>query len=164
MSQGGLHHPFRRDPAILCQQRFFQRPAVNPDAYGYAPGLAGVNYGLDAALFPYISGVDPNFIRPRRHRLQRQAIVKMNIRHQRNRDRFLNFLNCAGRFPIGHRHPYDLTAGALKLFDLGYCGLHVTCAGICHRLNGDGRAAAHGNATHQNLFRHKAISPALLRH
>ena len=158
MAHGAVHQRLRRDAAVPGQQFLFQRAAVDADADGDAPLPTGVRHGPHPLLCPDVTGVDAYFVDTALHAQQRQLIVKMNVRHQRNMDAGLDGRDRPCRLLRGNRHPDDHAPRLLQPEDLLRRGLHVLRDGIAHGLDAHRRTAAHGHAAHHDLSAHRIPS------
>ena len=144
--KGRIHQSLGRHTAVFRQQRLFQGPAVDPDADGDMFPGAGHGHGLHPVFPADVAGVDADLIRPGLDALQGQAIVKVDIDHQRQVDLFLDGPHGLGRRHVRHSHPDDLAPRRSQAANLGDRRRHVAGGGIGHRLHRHGSAAAHGHA------------------
>ena len=157
MAEGRLHQGLRRDPAVFGQDGLFQRAPVDPDADGNAVGPAGVGHRLHPVGPADVAGVDADLVHPCRHRLQGQAVVEVDVRHQGDGDALLDGPDGVGRRLVRDSHPDDLTPRLGQAADLGHSGLHVVGAGVAHGLDGDGGSPADGDAPRQDLSGHSLL-------
>ena len=88
------------------------------------------------------------------HALQRQLVVEVDIRHQRDVDGPADATHGLRRRHIRHRHPDDIAPRLLQPEDLGHGGGHILRPGVAHGLDGDIRPAAYRDAAHMNLLAH----------
>ena len=81
----------------------------------------------------------------------------MNIRHDRHGDTgFLQIRDRLCRRKIGHGNADDVASRTLQSLKLGKRCDKVVRVGICHRLNGDRRIAAHRKVADADLSRFSA--------
>ena len=155
VTHGAVHQRLRRDAAVLGQQVFFQRPAVDADADGDAPLPAGVRHGPHPLLAADIAGIDADLVDAALGAQQRQLVVKMDIRHQRDVDTRLDGWDSPRRLLRGDCHTDDLAPRLLQPEDLLHRGLHILCGGIAHGLDAHRCAAAYGHAAYHDLLTHR---------
>ena len=129
LSQCTLHQPFRRHPSIFFQNLFLQRSAVYSHTNRNMKRLCCIHHSLNPVSRADIARVNPNLICAVFHRGNRHLIIKVNIRHQRNRYLFLNLPHSQGCFFCRHRHPDDLTASFLQTVNL--CNRSLNILGVC---------------------------------
>ena len=158
MTHGAVHQCLGGDAAVSGQQVFFQRPAVDADADGDAPLPAGIRHGPHPLLAADVAGVDADLVDAALRAQQRQLVVEMDVRHQRDVDTRLDGRDGPGRLLRGDRHADDLTPRLLQPQDLLHRGVHVLRGGIAHGLDAYRRAAAHGHAAHHDLSAHRIPS------
>ena len=152
MIQGALHQGLRGGGAVLCQDVLFQGAGIDPNADGDFFLAAGVSHSLYPAFVPDVAGVDTNLVNPGSYAFQSQAVVKMDVRHQRNAHPFLDGGDQSHGLLVGDCRPQNLTAGLLQAQGLGHATLSVRGGYIEHGLHRDGRAAANGDVPRQYLF------------
>ena len=135
MIQRTFHHAVRRRVTVFFQHPFFQGSRVHSDPDGNPPFLGRLYHRLH--LFPAsdVPRVDADFIDPALDRFQGQTIVKMDVRHQRNRNFFFDGRDGFSGAHVRHRHPDHLTACLLQLADLLHRRLHVVGFGGGHTLD-----------------------------
>ena len=130
-----LDESFRCDPSVFLNDLLLQRSRVDADTDRNIPFLRTVDDRLDAVGTSNIAGIDPDRVRPVFHRGDREPVIKMNIRDDRNVDGIFDRAKCFRSFHRRDRRSDDLTAGFLKLKDLrDRCGC-ILCPGIGHRLD-----------------------------
>ena len=160
LSQGAFHQRPGGDAAVLRPELPFQGAPVDAYPDGDAPGPAGVRHGLDLFLSPDVARVDADGVDAPLGALQGEFIVEVNVGHQGDGNPLLNLVHGHRRRLVWDGHPDDLAPGGLQGLNLGHGGLHVVSFRIAHGLDGHGRAAAHRNRPHHQLFRHIRTLPA----
>ena len=164
MPHGAVHQRLRRHAAVLDQQIFFQRPAVDADADGDAPLAAGIRHGPHPLFGSDVARIDADLVDAALRAQQRQLVVEMDVRHQRNVDAGLDGRHGPCRLLRGDRHADDLAARLLQPQDLLHRGLHVLRGGIAHGLDAHRCAAAHGHTAHHDLSAHCIPSQCISFH
>ncbi len=154
VAEGGFHQGFRADLAVFGQDVLLQTAPVDADADGDILLPTGVRHRLHPVRGTDIARVDAHLIRPGGDALQGQFIVEVDVHHQRNIAVLLDGADGLGRGFVWHCYPDDLAARFFQASDLLDGGFRVVGAGIAHGLDGDGRAAAHRDAAHFDLFGH----------
>ena len=135
MLKGTLHQRFGGGVAIFFQQLLVKAAAVDADADGNVALLADLHHSLHPIFTADIAGIDANFGRTALSGGNGQLIVKMDVRHQRQRGLFADLSKAAGGLHIGHRQTRHLTAGGLQRPDLGQTSLHIGGLGVQHGLD-----------------------------
>ena len=148
MSQCTLGQRLGGHAAVFLHQVLLQRAAVDAHTDWNIPLPAGVGHGPHAVLRPDVAGVDAYFIHTAVHTQQRQPVIKVDIRHQRDVYSRLDARNGPCGLLRGHRHTHDLAARLLQAVYLPHCGVHVLRGRIAHGLYAYGRAAAHRYRAH----------------
>ena len=74
-----------RRRAVFCGDLPFQRPAVDAHAHRHAQPRAGAGDGAHAVVVPDVAGVDADFRDSGFGRVNRELIIEMDVRHQRQR-------------------------------------------------------------------------------
>ena len=154
MAQRALHERLRRHAAVLCQQLLLQRAAVHADADGHLVRAAAVHDRLHTVLPADVAGVDADLVRAVLRRGDGKAVVKVNVRHERNMNAVLDGLDRLRCLRRRHGHAHDLAARLLQAQDLLDGRACVLGLCVAHRLDGDRRAAADGHAADHDLLRH----------
>ncbi len=115
VAHGAFHQRFAREAAVLFEQVLFQRAAVDADADGNATLLRQASAtSRTRAAAPMLPGLMRSLSTPPATHGQRQLIVKMNVRHQRNMDARLMGPMARAAVLRGNRHPDDLAARLLR--------------------------------------------------
>ncbi len=153
MPHGALDHRLRRRMAVLLEQFLLQRAAVDADADRHLALGAGAHHLLDLAAFADIAGVDAQAGNTAFQGSQGQAVVEVDVGHQRQLALTANLLERFGRLGIRHGAAHDFTAGRSQPADLIQRRAHVAGVGVAHRLHGHRRPAADGNIPDFDLFR-----------
>ena len=127
-----------------------QAPEIHPDANGNVPFPGRLRHLPHLPLVPQVPRIQPQTIHPARGALQRQPVVKMNVRHQRNPYLPLDFRHRLRRFQIRHRRPDYLAPRLLKLVNLPHRGAHIPRIRLRHRLHRNVAPAAHFHPAHKH--------------
>ena len=145
MIHGAFDHRLGYRRAVFGKDMLFQAAAVHADADGDAPRPAGGHHLFHPLLRADVAGVDADLVRPGVERRQRGLVVKVDIGHDRDIDRFLDGGDDSGVGRGGYRDAHDLAAGfghTPGLFDIARDILH---GHIEHGLHGDRLVAADRN-------------------
>ena len=154
MAQCTFHQCLRRGMPILCKDLLFQRAAIDANADGNMLFLAHVHHGLDPFFPTDIAGIDADFRSSPLCRGNGQPVVKVNIRHQRQRRFCCDIPEAFCGLHIRHGQPGNLTPGGLQGPDLRKTARYICCFCVEHGLNADRRIAAHQHRAHLNLTFH----------
>ena len=157
MALRALHHGLRAGVAVLFHEPLFERACVHADADGDVPCLAGLGHGLDVFLAADVAGIDADFVDAARGSLEGEAVVKMDIRHQRHAHLLLDGGHSLRRLHVGDGDAHDIGARRLHGADLLYGGLHVPGLGGAHGLYRNGRAPADRQRAEGDLFRFRSV-------
>ena len=84
--QGALHNALRRHAAILFNERLFQRTTVDTHADRHAVLLCLIHHSLHPLRASDVARIDADFVCSALHGCNGQAVIKMNVCHQRNVD------------------------------------------------------------------------------
>ena len=155
VAQGALHHGLRGDAPVFLQQGLFQAASVDADADGQAVGPAGRRHLLHVLPAADVPRVDADGGHAALRRRQGQAVVEMDIRHQGNGGGIRDLPQSCRGLGMGHRQAHDLRPRRRQGPDLGQGGDRVFGLRIAHALDGDRRAAPHGNGAHHQTLGHK---------
>jgi len=140
MTHGGFQQRFRRRFAVLFLQILFQRTGVNTNADRNIFVARTVHHRPDTLFATDVAGVNAQAIDPVFRHFQRDAVVKMDIRHQRHIHLLFNQTKCFGGIHGRHRDAHDVHANPFQRLDLPDRGIDIRGAGIGHRLHGNRRA------------------------
>ena len=151
--QSALHNALRRHTAVLLDQMLLQRAAVHAYPDGNAVLLRLIHNRLHSLLRTDISRINPDFIGAALNRRDSQAVVEMNISHQRDVNGLFNGFQAFSRLHSRNGHPDNIAACPLQLQNLGNGGCAVLSLCIAHRLNQNRIAAADNAAADLNWFR-----------
>ena len=141
---GAFNQSRRTGGTVLGKDLLFQGTAVDADSDGYAMAAAGLRHLFNPGILPDIAGVNPNFVYACRYTVQRQAVVEMDIRHQRNADLLFNRVNQGHRLGVGDGYPHNFTSGRLQLLGLADISRNILCRDIEHGLDADWLPRADG--------------------
>lgn len=120
---------------------FFQRAAVDPNANGDLLLSANIRHRFYPIVAAYVARVDTYLVDPPLGSVQRQTIVKMNIRHQGHIHGVLDRLNQIQRRLVRNGKADHLAPGSRQ------------CLGLRHRaVNVRRRHIQHG------LYQHRAVA------
>ena len=150
--QRGSDQCLRRRPAVLRKDGFFHRARVDPDPDGDAPRLRRLHHSLHTILPTDIAGVQPNLIHARLDGCQREPVIKVDIRHHRQRGMCADLPQGLRRLFIRHGAAHDLTAGLRQHTDLRQSRRRVPRIRIGHGLDHHRRAAANQHVADLDLF------------
>ena len=95
---------------VFLQKRLVKTSAVHTDADGDVPRTARIHHRAHAILAPDVAGVDADLCRAALGSQDRQTVVKMDVRHQRQRRIFADFGKAVRRLAVRHGKPRDLAA------------------------------------------------------
>lgn len=152
MSERAFYQRLRRGVAVFFQKTRFQTAAVHADANGDVPRAAGLDHGPHP-LFPAdVAGVDADLGRAVFRRADGKAVVKVDIRHQRQRGRGADGAEGLRGLHIRHGQPRDLAPGGSQRADLRKAPVHVGRSRVQHRLDGYRRASAHRDRADHDFF------------
>ena len=154
MAHSTFHQRLCRHAAVSGPQLLFQRAAVDADADGDIFQPADFRHCPDLLLPADVAGVDPQRIDPTLRAHQRQLIIEVDIRDQRNGNLLLDPVHRHGCGLIRHGHPDDFASGVRQSADLGNGCIHIVCFRIAHGLDRHRGAAAHGHPAHHQFLRH----------
>ena len=142
VGKGALHQGLRRGMAVFFQQRLIQAAAVDADTDGNMVGLAAVHHRPDVAFAADVTGIDADLRRATFGSGNGQTVVKMDVRHQRQRRPLRNGAKGLRRLHIQHRQADNVTAGLFQRANLLQTTLHVRVGTVEHGLDGHRCAAA----------------------
>ena len=136
--QRTLHDPFCRNTMIFLYQVFFQRTTVDTYSDGDIPLLRSLHYSVQTLSAADISRIDTDLVCPVFHGSNSQAIIKMDICHQRDTDFLFDFADGSSSLLCWNGTADDVTARCCQLPDLLHGSCHVLCLCIRHGLDQDG--------------------------
>src|SRR5206468_3338385 len=142
MPQCRLDHALGGRPAVLGEKILLERARVDADADGDLLLLGDVHDLLHELLAADVSGVEAQAVDALLQRDERQLVVEVDVRHERDADLPLDLAELLGGLADGHRTPDDVAAGRLERPDLEQRRLDVARVGLRHRLHGERRVAA----------------------
>ena len=129
--------------AVFLQNVFFKRTAVDTDADRDVFDTTSIADRLDTVIVTDIAGVNANFIVTKLGTTQRDLVVKMNIRNDRDGEScLLDADNRIRRLHGGNGNAHDVTSRILKRTHLRNRRLGIQGIGVGHGLDGDGVIAA----------------------
>ena len=126
-----------RRSSIFCKNLLFQGAWVDADPNRDSRITAGMCYSFDAGFLSDVTRIDPDFIHSCGDGLQRNPIIKMNIRNHRDFYRLFDRRNQPHRFQIGDSGPNDFTSGPLQCNCLHNTACNIRGGHVQHRLYGD---------------------------
>ena len=129
---GALGQAFCCNASVFLYQRLLQGTTVDAHPDGNACGFGLVHHRLHPVPVSDIPRVDPDLVRAVPDGRDSQPVIKMDIRHQRDMDLFLDLLQRLRRLHGRHRASDDLAPRLLQSKDLGNRSLHILCTGIGH--------------------------------
>ena len=151
MSERAFYQRLRRGVAVFFQKTRFQTAAVHADTDGDAPRAAGLDHGPHPVLPADVAGVDADLGRAVFRRADGKAVVKVDIRHQRQRGRGADGAEGLRGLHVRNGQPRDLAPGGSQRADLRKAAVHVGRSRVQHRLDGYRRASADRNAADHNF-------------
>jgi hypothetical protein len=165
VAQRRFHHALRRRPAVPLQQVLLERSRVHADPDRDAALLGEADDLEHELLAADVAGVQAQPVHPLLEGDQRQLVVEVDVRDERNADLALDLAQLLRGLAHRHRAADDLATGGFQRPDLEERGLDVARVGLRHRLHGDGRAAAHLHVAELDLPRRAPVdhSPPTLR-
>ena len=107
-----------------------------------------------------VAGIDTYFVHAAVDAQQRQLVVKVDVRHQRDMDAGFDGGDGHSGLPGGNGHTDDVAALLLQTQDLGHGGVRILCRRIAHGLDRDRRAASYGHRANVYLPCHEYPSPS----
>ena len=151
MAHRGLHERLGSRLSVLLQEILLQGAAVDTNPDGDAVLLRRVDDCLDPVLAPDVARVDPEAVSSVLGDLERDAVVKVNVRNKRNRRSFPDLPECLCRLHCWNGYPDYVSAGLCRREDLGYGGLNVLRPCVCHGLDAYGSVTADCDLPDMNL-------------
>ncbi len=151
MAQSGFHQRLRRRLTVFFLDILLQRAGVHADPNRDIVIARAIHNGTNTIFTANIARIDAQTVNPVLSHFQRDAVIEVDIGHQRYRhlllDQFKGFRRIHGRY----RNPYDIRPDALQRADLRHCRIHIGGTGVGHRLHGDRRITTNRYITHENL-------------
>ena len=141
-----LDESFGAGVAVLFEQTLFKAAGVHADADGDIVPAAGLGDGPDVLRRADVAGVDAYLIDTALGGFEGEAVIKMDIRDERDAHLLLYRGDGSGRLHIRQRDAHDVRARGLHGLYLRDRRVNVPGLGIAHGLHGDGRAAAYLDA------------------
>ena len=151
MSERAFYQRLRRGMTVFFQQTRFQTAAVHADTDGNVPRAADLDHGPHPVLPADVAGVDADLGRAVFRRADGKAVVKVDIRHQRQRGRGADGSEGLRGLHVRNGQPRDLAPGGSQRADLRKAAVHVGRSRVQHRLDGYRRASADRNAADHNF-------------
>jgi light-regulated signal transduction histidine kinase (bacteriophytochrome) len=127
---------------VFFEQMFFKGARVHTDTDGDVAVFARAHNFGNLVLPADVPGIDPETIHALLHRLERKAVVEVDIRDQRELRAFSDLAERFRRIHVRYRQPNDLTARLLKMIDLLKRLRGFPRVRIAHGLDSHGRSAA----------------------
>ena len=157
MLHRGRNERLRRNAAVFRQHLVIERSGVDADADGDAPLARRRDDLLDALRPADIAGVDAQCRNALRHRLERELVVKVDVRNERRLDLPYDIAEVLRRRHVGHGDAHNVAARRREFAYLLYRRLRVRRLRIAHGLHGDRRPASDGNISNVDLPRRAAF-------
>ena len=132
--------------AVPCNDLLFQGSRIHAHADRNIPGGGCLDHSRKLFLSADIAGVNAYFIRAVLNGCKRQAIVKMDIRNQRDPDLMPYLIKRSRGVHIRYRYTDDLTACLFKTMDLFHRSSRIRGFCIAHGLDRDRMRASDHNA------------------
>ncbi len=148
---GGLDQRLDRVLALELVQVLGQRAGVDADPDRNPGGLGLVDDHPGLLVAADVARVDPDAVRARVDRLQRERVVEVDVRDDRDRGLRDQARERVDVLLARDGAADDVAAGVGHGADLAQSGVVVGRLGLRHRLDGDGRSAADLDATDVDL-------------
>ena len=152
MVQRTVPHRLGGGVTVFGQNVLFQRAGVDTDANRNVLFTAGNRHRAHPLVLPDVAGVDANLIDTRRHAIQRQTVIKMNVRHQRHIHRRFDGVHQPYRLCIRNGDAKNVASRRLQRFRLRDSTAHIRGGTVAHRLHRDRRRAAHRHPADKYRF------------
>ena len=143
---GAFHQRLGHRRAVFGQHLFFQAAGIHTDADGDILRLAGGGHFLHMVVAADVAGVQANFVHPRVHTGQSDAVVEVDVRHEGDVHGVLDGFDEANVLQGGHAHPHDLAARLGHPHRLGHVAGHVAGGHVEHGLHRHRVVPADGEA------------------
>ena len=151
MRPRAFYHGFRAGVAVFFQQLLLQAAGIDADADGNVPRSAGVRHGSDVLFSPDIAGIDADFINAALRGHQCQAVIKMDIRHERHIRSLPDRFQRLGGTHIRNRKADNVAPRRPQRTDLGKRGFRIPGFGVAHALHRNRSTAADFQAADSDL-------------
>ncbi len=164
VAHGGFEQRLRRRFAVFFLQIFFQRTGVNADADRDIFIAGAVHHRADTRFVTDVARVDAQAVDAVFGHFQRDAVVEVDIGHQRHVDLLFDQLERLGGIHGRDGDADDVRAHALQRFDLIDRRFHIGGARVGHRLHGDRCPIADRHLPNVNPFRFSTLNGSLVMH
>ena len=147
MAKSRVNHRFGSRLAVLLQELFFQGAGIHADPYRHQSFFRRPDDLLDLPSFTDIAGIQAQPVNAEFQNLQRQLVVKMNIRNNRKTTVGANSAQRQSSIHVRHSTADDFTADCYQPIYLGKRRCLVTSIGGAHGLDRTGRSATDTDST-----------------
>jgi len=138
----GPHQGLDRVLALQLVQVLRQGPGVDTDAHGHTRRLRLVGHLGDLVGAADVARIQPDAVRPGVDRLERQRVVEVDVRDDRDRGLEDDPPQRLDVLVAGDGAPHQVPPGLRDRANLAHGRLVIGRLGLRHRLDGDGRPAA----------------------
>ena len=165
MVERGLDHRLGRRAAELLQNVFFHRAGVDADADRDVPRLGRLHDRVHAVGAANVAGVKADFIHARLDGGEREPVVKMDIRHDRDGRVGADFLQRLRRLRVRHGAAHNVAAGIGQRTNLRQRCFCVAGVRVGHGLHRNRRTTTDRHVPHHDLFGlfHVPAPPIMIR-
>ena len=151
--EAALHHALGSHAAVFCEDFLFNGAGVHADAHRDAVLLQAVRQRAHVGLAADVAGIDAHLGDAVFDGTDGELVVEVDVGHQRHRGCVHQRAHGLGAGLVVDGHAHDVRACVRHAANLRKGGLYVASVGVGHGLNGNGRAAADGDAACENLSR-----------
>ena len=151
--KGTLHKPLCGHTAVLLHKILLQRTAVDSHTDWHLVFLCLVHNHLHPIPTADVAWIDTDLIRSVFYGSDGKPVVKVNIRHQRNVNLFLNLTKRLCGLHRRNRTPDDLASCLFQSENLVDRSPYIFRLRICHGLDGNWIAASDLYISNLNYFR-----------
>ncbi len=152
MVQRTFHHSLGCRAAEFLEDVLLHRAGVYTDADWEMACLCRLHNRLYAVRAADVARIQANLVHAGLDRRQRETVVKVDVRHHRQRRVRADFAQRLRRLHIRHGTANNVAARVLQCANLRQRCLRVARIGIGHGPHRDGRAAANQYVTNLYLF------------
>src|SRR5512135_3053012 len=137
MAQGAFYNGLRCWMLIFLNKVFFERAGIHTDADWDSLVFTRPNHFANLVFSADIARIDPEAVHALPHRLERQAVVKVDVCNKRQRGAFSDFSKGDSSCFVRHSKTHEFAPGLLKLLYLGKGCFGVSGIGVAHGLHRD---------------------------
>ncbi len=132
MAHGRFKQGLRRGFTVFFLQVFFQRPGIDADTNRNVFVARAVNHGANTLFATDVTWVNTQAVHAILRHFERNTVIKVDIRDQRNVDLLLDEFKGFSRIHSRYGYAHDICANALKRFNLIDCRFHIGGASVGH--------------------------------